>query len=98
MSNKVQVIFTFELVNRERKEVQGGGVEVLDMVTARVESKGLNKECQPGPQHAYALILKRNAPGIIRFLTDEVKLRGEKFGFEINTRSEEITETSDNIH
>lgn len=24
MSNKVQVIFTFELVNRERKEVQGG--------------------------------------------------------------------------
>lgn len=25
MSNKVQVIFTFELVNRERKEVQGGG-------------------------------------------------------------------------
>lgn len=69
------------------------------MVTASVESKGLNKECQPGPQHAYALILKRNAPGIIRFLTDEVKLRGGgKFGFEINTRSEEITETSDNIH
>ncbi|EBT2120003.1 hypothetical protein CJH73_06315 [Salmonella enterica] len=97
MSNKVQVIFTFELINRERKEVQGG-VEVLDMVTARVESKGLNKEYQPGPQHAYALILKRNAPGIIRFLADEVKLRGEKFGFEINTRSEEITETSDNIH
>lgn len=25
MSNKVQVIFTFELVGRERKEVQGGG-------------------------------------------------------------------------
>ncbi|HCK3132036.1 TPA: hypothetical protein NZJ50_001567 [Salmonella enterica subsp. enterica serovar Ruiru] len=97
MDNKVKVIFTFELVNRERKEVQGR-VEILDMVTARVESKGLNKECQPGPQHAYALILKRNAPGIIRFLTDEVKLRGEKFGFEINTRSEEITETSDNIH
>lgn len=24
MSNKVQVIFTFELVNREEKEVQGG--------------------------------------------------------------------------
>lgn len=68
------------------------------MVTASVESKGLNKECQRGPQHAYALILKRNAPGIIRFLTNEVKLRGEKFGFEINTRSEEITETSDNIH
>lgn len=98
MSNKVQVIFTFELVNRERKEVQRGGVEVLDMVTASVESKGLNKECQPGPQHAYALILKRHAPDIIRFLTDEVKVRAGKFGFEINTRSEEITETSDNIH
>lgn len=25
MSNKVQVIFTFELVSRERKDVQGGG-------------------------------------------------------------------------
>lgn len=30
MSNKVQVIFTFELVSRERKEVQGG--ERLRMV------------------------------------------------------------------
>lgn len=97
MSNKVQVIFTFELVNREKKEIQGG-VEVLDIVTASVESKGLNKECQPGPQHAYALILKRHAPGIIRFLTDEVKTSAGKFGFEMNTRSEEITETSDNIH
>lgn len=25
MSNKVQVIFTFELVGHERKEAQGGG-------------------------------------------------------------------------
>ncbi|EII0384785.1 hypothetical protein LGQ27_004113 [Salmonella enterica] len=97
MSNKVQVIFTFELVNREEKEVQGG-VEVLDMVTASVESKGLSKECQPGPQHLYALILKRNSPNIIRFLTDEVKTRAGKFGLEINTCSEEITQTSDNIH
>ncbi|EEO9289629.1 hypothetical protein G7D22_003745 [Salmonella enterica] len=97
MSNKVQVIFTFELVSREEKEVQGG-VETLDMVTASVESKGLSKECQPGPQHIYALILKRSSPNIIRFLTDEVKTRAGKFGFEINTRSEEITEASDNIH
>lgn len=97
MSNKVQVIFTFELVNREEKEVQGG-VEVLDMVTASVESKGLGKECQPGPQHLYALILKRNSPDIIRFLTDEVKTRAGKFGFEVNIHSEEITQTSDNIH
>lgn len=97
MSNKAQVIFTFELVNREIKEVQGGG-EVLDSVTARVESKGLNKGCQPGPQHAYALILKRNAPGIIRFLTDEVKVTAEKCGFEMNTSSEKITDVSDNIH
>ncbi|EDU3769430.1 TPA: hypothetical protein G8W07_004439 [Salmonella enterica] len=97
MSNKVQVIFTFELVNRERKEVQGG-VEVLDMVTASVESKGLSKDCQPGPQHIYALILKHNVPNIIRFLTDEVKTSAGKFGFKINTRSEEITEASDNIH
>ncbi|EBE4392729.1 hypothetical protein IGT61_003482 [Salmonella enterica] len=93
MSNKVQVIFTFELINREEKEVQGG-VEVLDMVTASVGSKG----CQSGPQHLYALILKRNSPNIIRFLTDEVKASAGKFGFEINTRSEEITETPDNIH
>ncbi|EHA9324816.1 hypothetical protein ABQ38_001129 [Salmonella enterica subsp. enterica serovar Sandiego] len=97
MSNKVQVIFTFELINREEKEVQGG-VEVLDMVTASVGSKGLSKGCHPGPQHLYALILKRNSPNIIRFLTDEVKASAGKFGFEINTISEEITETSDNIH
>ncbi|EBL2576964.1 hypothetical protein D3L33_07120 [Salmonella enterica] len=75
-----------------------GGVEVLDMVTASVGSKGLSKECQPGPQHLYALILKRNSPNIIRFLTDEVKASAGKFGFEINTISEEITETPDNIH
>ncbi|ELD0315234.1 hypothetical protein QXB10_003003 [Salmonella enterica] len=75
-----------------------GGVEVLDMVTASVESKGLGKECQPGPQHLYALILKRNSPNIIRFLTDEVKTRAGKFGFEVGTHSEEITQTSDNIH
>ncbi|EDG5874070.1 hypothetical protein B8W03_09780 [Salmonella enterica subsp. enterica serovar Newport] len=68
------------------------------MVTASVESKGLNKECQPGLQHLYALILKRNSPNIIRFLTDEVKVTAEKCCFEMNTRSEEITETSDNIH
>ncbi|HGJ0761766.1 TPA: hypothetical protein ACJV7D_002993 [Salmonella enterica subsp. enterica serovar Bovismorbificans] len=97
MSNKVQVIFTFELVNREKKEVQGG-VEVLDTVTARVESKGLNKECQSGPQHVYALILKRHAPNIIRFLTDEVKVTAGKFGFEINSCGEVTEETSDNIH
>ncbi|EAO0848238.1 hypothetical protein CCO21_03290 [Salmonella enterica] len=75
-----------------------GGVEVLDMVTASVESKGLSKDCQPGPQHIYALILKHNVPNIIRFLTDEVKTSAGKFGFKINTRSEEITEASDNIH
>ncbi|EAS5079527.1 hypothetical protein D8P01_24830, partial [Salmonella enterica] len=72
--------------------------EVLDMVTASVESKGLGKECQPGPQHLYALILKRNSPNIIRFLTDEVKTRAGKFGFEVGIHSEEITQTSDNIH
>ncbi|EGX6216246.1 hypothetical protein DLA50_19190 [Salmonella enterica] len=63
-----------------------------------MESRGLSNVDKGGPQHAYALILKHNAPNIIRFLTDEVKLSAEKFGFEINTRSEEITETSDNIH
>ncbi|EAP9735882.1 hypothetical protein ACT497_000046 [Salmonella enterica subsp. enterica serovar Glostrup] len=97
MSNKVQVIFTFELINREEKEVQGE-VEVLDMVTASVGSKGLSKRCQPDPRHLYALILKRNSPNIIRSLTDEVKASAGKFGFEINTISEENTETSDNIH
>ncbi|EAT2561452.1 hypothetical protein EI761_14180 [Salmonella enterica] len=97
MSNKVQVIFTFELVSRERKEVQGG-VEITDGVSVSVKSQGLSNVDKGGPQHAYALILKHNAPNIIRFLTDEVKTRAGKFGFEINTRSEEITETSDNIH
>ncbi|ENO0245718.1 hypothetical protein ACAK47_002505 [Salmonella enterica] len=97
MSNKVQVIFTFELVNRERKEVQGG-VEIMDGILVNVKSQGLSNVDKGGPQHAYALILKHNAPNIIRFLTDEVKASAGKFGFEINTRSEEITEISDNIH
>ncbi|EAO9321158.1 hypothetical protein OK94_15205 [Salmonella enterica] len=97
MSNKVQVIFTFELVSRERKEVQGG-VEILDGISVRVRSQGLSNVDKCGPQHAYGLILKHNAPNIIRFLTDEVKTSAGKFGFKINTRSEEITETSDNIH
>lgn len=96
MSNKVQVIFTFELVSHERKEVQGG-VEVHDAVTAHVQILG-DKEGKSGLQYAYALILKRHSPDIIRFLTDEVKISAGKFGFEMNTRSEEITETSDNIH
>ncbi|EDS8886871.1 hypothetical protein GQC79_001727 [Salmonella enterica] len=97
MSNKVQVIFTFELVSRERKEVQGG-VEIMDGISVSVKSQGLSNVDKGGPQHAYALILKRNAPNIIRFLTDEVKASAGKFGFEINTRSEEITEASDNIY
>ncbi|HGB3609943.1 TPA: hypothetical protein ACIVDT_005108 [Salmonella enterica subsp. enterica serovar Eastbourne] len=97
MSNKVQVIFTFEQVSHERKEVQGG-VEILDGVTVSVQSQGLNKEDKPSPQHIYALVLKRNAPNIVRFLTDEVKASAEKLGFEMNARSESITEVSDNIH
>ncbi|EIE7935710.1 hypothetical protein LDT72_001687 [Salmonella enterica] len=96
MSNKVQVVFTFELVSHERKEVQGG-VAILDAVAAHVQVLG-GEEDKAGPQHAYAYILKRNAPGIIRFLTEEVKLSAEKFGFEMNTSSEKITEVSDNIH
>lgn len=74
------------------------GVEILDGISVSVKSQGLSNVDKGGPQHAYALILKHNAPNIIRFLTDEVKLSAEKFGFEINTRSEEITEISDNIH
>ncbi|EHL4601114.1 hypothetical protein KAM92_002867 [Salmonella enterica subsp. enterica serovar Glostrup] len=97
MSNKVQVIFTFELVSSERKEVQGG-VEIMDGISVSVKSQGLSNVDKGGPQHAYALILKHNAPNIIRFLTDEVKASAGKFGFEINTISEEITETPDNIH
>ncbi|EMD3494689.1 hypothetical protein VQZ78_003798 [Salmonella enterica] len=75
-----------------------GGVEILDGISVSVKSQGLSNVDKGGPQHAYALILKHNAPNIIRFLTDEVKASAGKFGFEINTRSEEITETSDNIH
>ncbi|HDY3016132.1 TPA: hypothetical protein RPD89_000268 [Salmonella enterica] len=75
-----------------------GGVEITDGVLVSVKSQGLSNVDKGGPQHAYALILKHNAPNIIRFLTDEVKTSAGKFGFKINTRSEEITETSDNIH
>lgn len=70
----------------------------MDGISVNVKSQGLSNVDKGGPQHAYALILKHNAPNIIRFLTDEVKASAGKFGFEINTRSEEITEISDNIH
>lgn len=75
-----------------------GGVEILDGISVSVKSQGLSNVDKGGPQHAYALILKHNAPNIIRFLTDEVKLSAEKFGFEIKTCSEVMEETSDNIH
>ncbi|EBS4105273.1 hypothetical protein ZD86_02195 [Salmonella enterica subsp. enterica] len=97
MSNKVQVIFTFERVSHQRKEVQGG-VEILDSVNVSVESQGLNGEGKTGPQHVYAFMLKRHSPEIIRFLTDEVKAHAKKFGFEMKSSSTEITEASDNIH
>ncbi|EFV1482415.1 hypothetical protein HRM31_001772 [Salmonella enterica] len=70
----------------------------MDGISVSVKSQGLSNVDKGDPQHAYALILKHNAPNIIRFLTDEVKASAGKFGFEINTRSEEITEISDNIH
>ncbi|EKL9631612.1 hypothetical protein PS667_000732 [Salmonella enterica] len=97
MRNTVQVIFTFECVNHQRKEVQGG-VEILDSVQVSVKSQGLSEMEKAGPQHIYALVLKRNTPGIIRFLTDEVKNHAKKCGFEMNSCSTEITEASDNIH
>ncbi|ENC9016773.1 hypothetical protein ACR218_004149 [Salmonella enterica] len=97
MSNKVQVIFTFELVSHERKEVQNG-VEIMDCVQVSVKSPGLSEMDKTGPQHVYALVLKRNTPEIIRFLSDEVKIHAKKFGFEMNGYSSEITEASDNIH
>ncbi|EQB6692931.1 hypothetical protein ACYQ83_004766, partial [Salmonella enterica subsp. enterica serovar Newport] len=88
MSNKVQVIFTFELVSHERKEVQNG-VEIMDCVQVSVKSPGLSEMDKTGPQHVYALVLKRNTPEIIRFLSDEVKIHAKKFGFEMNAYSSE---------
>ncbi|EGH7803993.1 hypothetical protein IEQ63_000135 [Salmonella enterica] len=70
----------------------------MDGISVSVGSQGLSNVDKGGPQHAYALILKHNAPGIIRFLTDEMKVKAKQCGFEMNARSEVMEETSDNIH
>ncbi|ENS3373884.1 hypothetical protein ACEZ7K_003362 [Salmonella enterica] len=75
-----------------------GGVEIQDSVQVSVKSQGLSEIDKTGPQHVYALVLKRNTPEIIRFLSDEVKIHAKKIGFEMNACSSEITEASDNIH
>ncbi|ECB1323786.1 hypothetical protein EU387_24110 [Salmonella enterica subsp. enterica serovar Panama] len=96
MSNKVQVIFTFELVGHERKEVQNG-VEIQDAVGVNVQILG-DEEGKSGPQHVFAHLIKRNAPGIIRFLTNKIKVTANQCGFEMNVSSEKIKEVSDKIH
>ncbi|EHT6197783.1 hypothetical protein KX216_003679 [Salmonella enterica] len=70
----------------------------MDGILVSVGSQGLSNVDKCGPQHAYALILKHNAPNIIRFLTDEMKVTAKQCGFEMNTSSKAIVEASDNIH
>ncbi|HHR4051844.1 TPA: hypothetical protein ACS50C_003759 [Salmonella enterica] len=97
MSNKVQVVFTFEQVASERKEVQGG-VNFMDCLAVSVTSEGLTKGVEAGPHHIYAMVLKKNAQGIIALLTDEVKAFAEKVGYEFYTTDVNTTQTSENIH
>lgn len=70
----------------------------MDSIAVNVRCQGLSECDKTGPQHLYALILKRNVPDILRTLTKEVKAQAGKFGFEMKTHNESITEISDNIH
>ncbi|EJY9246300.1 hypothetical protein OHR01_000910 [Salmonella enterica] len=82
MSNQVKVIFTFEQVASERKEVRGG-VNFMDCLSVSVISEGLTEDIKIGPHHIYAMVMKKNASEIISFLTGEVKAVAEKAGYEI---------------
>lgn len=74
MSNKAQVIFTFEIKDHTETPRHGGGVDVMDLIAVYVQSRGVDvDEKADGPHTVYAHILKRNAPVIISFLNDEFK-------------------------
>ncbi|MGG6080848.1 hypothetical protein ACQSEB_03705 [Salmonella enterica] len=98
MSNKVQVIFTFELKDHTEKSVQGG-VNAMSLVHVNVQDRGMDvSEEDDGPHIVYAHILKQNTPAIISFLNDEFKRAARVIGYEIHVHDLAEGNTSGNTH
>ncbi|HDP1119255.1 TPA: hypothetical protein P5Y11_002497 [Salmonella enterica] len=82
MSNKVQVIFTFEQQSHTTTPAQGG-VNVMDLVAARVEMSEMNEEDQAGPHDVCAAILKKKAPMIMQLIATELETGAKALGLDM---------------
>ncbi|EMY8848483.1 hypothetical protein ABCX01_002927 [Salmonella enterica] len=99
MSNKAQVLFTFEIKGHTETPRHGGGVDVMDLVAVNVQSRGIDvDEEADGPHTVYAHILRRNAPAIISFLNDEFKEAVKAIGGEMHVHNLGENVTSGDIH
>lgn len=97
MSNKAQVIFTFELESRTKTQ-NSEGVNIFDCIKASTEVHGLNKDGEDGPQDLYAHILMQNSPEIIRFLSKEFQRTAKACGLNMHIHSAGAKAGSTNIH
>ncbi|EBQ9424374.1 hypothetical protein DMA59_01725 [Salmonella enterica subsp. enterica serovar Potsdam] len=82
MSNKAQVIFTFEQQSHTTTPAQGG-VNVMDLVAARVEMSEMNEEVQAGPHDVCAVILKKKAPMIMQLIATELETGAKALGLDM---------------
>ncbi|EBK0106050.1 hypothetical protein D3D40_19125 [Salmonella enterica] len=82
MSNKAQVIFTFEQQSHTTTPAQGG-VNVMDLVAARVEMPEMNEEDQAGPHDVCAAILKKKAPIIMQLIATELETGAKALGLDM---------------
>ncbi|ECG6805965.1 hypothetical protein E2375_14665 [Salmonella enterica subsp. enterica serovar Muenchen] len=98
MSNKAQVLFTFEMKGHTETP-RHGGVDVMDLVAVNVQSRGIDvDEEADGPHTVYAHILRRNAPAIISFLNDEFKEAVKAMGGEMHVHNLGDNVNSGDIH
>ncbi|EIR5556557.1 hypothetical protein LW746_001704 [Salmonella enterica] len=98
MSNKAQVLFTFEMKGRTETP-RHGGVDVMDLVAVNVQGRGIDvDEEADGPHTVYAHILRRNAPAIISFLNDEFKEAVKAMGGEMRVHNLGENVNSGDIH
>lgn len=82
MSNKAQVIFTFERQSRTTTPAQGG-VNVMDLIAARVEMSEMNEDDQAGPHDVCAAILKKKAPMIMQLIATELETGAKALGLDM---------------